>query len=268
MCPLVKDKMNTSDTILPALTLVWMLVVLPVQHTAHATNVKKHIEQPVEQALEIEQKTQSSQVSWRDEKFKKSQELETLEKKLARLKAQKNQEVATNETLKKKVAEKKQELGEIDRLQGQITPFITGLLEKLAKLNAHDLPFLAEERTKRLSALTALNADLEAPVSEKFRKLMEALLIEAEYGQTIEVYQQTIHLDGEETLVNIFRLGRLRLFYQTLDKQQCGFFNTARKSWHPLPGTYLKTLQAAIDMGSKRKPVEILDLPLGRLVTR
>jgi hypothetical protein len=97
---------------------------------------------------------------------------------------------------------------------------------------------------------------------------MEALLVETEYGTTIEVYQQTIPLSGEETLVNIFRLGRLRLFYQTLDKQECGFFNPAQKVWEPLGNTHLKTIQAAIDMGLKRKPVEILTLPIGRIVVQ
>jgi len=65
--------------------------------------------------------------------------------------------------------------------------------------------------------------------------------------------QITPFLAGEDTLVNIFRLGRLRLFDQTLDKQACG-------SWLPLPKAYLKTVQAAVDMGSKRNPLALLDL--------
>jgi len=35
-----------------------------------------------------------------------------------------------------------------------------------------------------------------------------------------------------------------------------------------LEDTYLKTIQAAIDMGLKGKPVEILTLPLGRIMVQ
>jgi hypothetical protein len=84
----------------------------------------------------------------------------------------------------------------------------------------------------------------------------------------VEVYQQTIDLYRQDTLVNIFRLGRISLFYQTLDKQHCGVYNIAKNDWETLGNDYLQAIQDAVDMGSKRKPVEILDLPLGRIAVQ
>jgi hypothetical protein len=97
---------------------------------------------------------------------------------------------------------------------------------------------------------------------------MEALLVEAEYGSTIEVYQQTIDVDGAPSLVNVFRLGRISLFYQTLDQKRCGFYDVAATGWRPLPTAFNRCIQTAIEIGAKRRPVELLTLPLGRMAGR
>ncbi len=233
-----------------------------------AGNVEKQIETPVHRAVQIDQKTQAEQFRWRDEKEKKTKIFDDLETEIKALEAQKERQTDQKQALTARVNRKKQELSDIAQISAQISPFLDQLLERVQDLFHRDLPFLQEERTKRIDALAALSHDPEVPVSERFRKIMETLMVEAEYGQTVEVYQQTINLSGQDTLVNIFRLGRMNLFYQTLDKQHCGGYNTAQKYWEPLDNGYLKDIQAAVDMGSKRKPVEILDLPLGRIAVQ
>ncbi|WP_462267528.1 DUF3450 domain-containing protein [Desulfobacter sp.] len=247
---------------------IFLLLTMSWSYDALAEKVEKEIEAPVHEAVGIEQKTQAREVNWRTEKEKKRLAFEALEKELAMLEKERNTEAARRTALIANISRKMKQLEDIAEIEGRMSPFLCELLDKIKTLNARDLPFLQEERQKRIQALEELNTNPQVPVSEKFRKMMEALLVETEYGTTIEVYQQTIPLSGEETLVNIFRLGRLRLFYQTLDKQQCGFFNPAQKVWEPLEDTYLKTIQAAIDMGLKRKPVEILTLPLGRIMVQ
>lgn len=247
---------------------VFLLLTMSWSYDALAGNVKKEIQTPVHEAVGIEQKTQAREVNWRTEKEKKTLVFEALEKELAMLEKELNTEAARRTALISSIIRKTKQIEDLAEIEGQMSPFLYDLLDKIKEINARDLPFLQEERQKRIQALEELNANPQVPVSEKFRKLMEALLVETEYGTTIEVYQQTIPLSGEETLVNIFRLGRLRLFYQTLDKQECGFFNPAQKVWEPLGNTHLKTIQAAIDMGLKRKPVEILTLPIGRIVVQ
>lgn len=91
---------------------------------------------------------------------------------------------------------------------------IAALIKELHDFVAADQPFSARSGT-RLTRLVELRDDPEVPVSEKFRKVLEALLVETEYGNTIEVYQETINTGGGEMLVDIFRLGRVGLFYQS-----------------------------------------------------
>jgi len=248
------------------LTLTWLLAAPLWSGPARAANVEKEIEAPVHKAVRIEQKTQADQAKWRQERDKKILRLEALERQVEALEAEAAARTERRDMLTAKIAEKQLQLDAINQIKERISPFLDQLLERIKVMREQDLPFLAGERDKRISSLETLGKDPGIPVSEKFRKLMEALMVEAEYGQTVEVTQQTVALAGEDTLVNIFRLGRLRLFYQTLDKTECGFFNPAEKAWEPLDKTYGKAIQAAIDMGSKRKPVELLDLPLGRMV--
>lgn len=248
--------------------LICVLTVLARPWPGRAGNVEKQIEAPVHKAVQIEQTTQAAKSQWRDEREKKTKRFEDLETQIKALEAQRARQTDQQKALTAKVDQKKQQLSDIAQISAQISPFLDQLLEQVQALFHRDLPFLQEERTKRLGAIEALAHDPKVPVSERFRKIMEALMVEAEYGQTIEVYQQTIDLSGQDTLVNIFRLGRLSLFYQTLDKQHGGAYNIARKDWEPLENYYLKDIQEAVDMGSKRKPVEILDLPLGRIAVQ
>jgi hypothetical protein len=101
----------------------------------------------------------------------------------------------------------------------QIELFLNEQLGRLEVLVAIDLQFLPTERQQRLESLDAQMADTETVISEKLRKTMEALFVEAEYGDTIEVYQETIAIDGQPILVEIFRLGRMVLFYQNPGSQ-------------------------------------------------
>lgn len=250
------------------LTLTWMLAAPFWSAPARAANVEKEIEAPVHKAVGIEQATQKDQAKWRQKRQQKMLRLEALEKEVAALETEAAAKTERRDILTAKINETQQELEAINQIKERITPFLDALLERTKALKDRDLPFLEAERDSRLSRLSALNKDPGVPVSEKFRRLMEAVMVEAEYGQTMEVTQQTIALSGEPTLVNVFRLGRLRLFYQTLDKQTCGYYNLAEQEWQPLDRRYLKSIQAAIDMGSKRKPVEILDLPIGRMVVQ
>ena len=127
------------------------------------------------------------------------------------------------------------------------------------------LPFLEEERTTRIEKLGVMLEDPDVTVSEKFRKLMEAVQIEAEYGNTIEVYPQQIILGGKEIQTHIFRLGRISLFCQSLDQKTCGFFDLSENQWKILPKKYNRDIHTAIEIGSKRRPADLVDLPLGRI---
>jgi lipopolysaccharide biosynthesis regulator YciM len=84
-------------------------------------------------------------------------------------------------------------------------------LEQFVNLDA---PFSLNERLKRVTQVRATLLDPRVTASEQVRQVLEAYNIEREYGRTIETYEDSIVLDGEEKVVNILRIGRLALMYQ------------------------------------------------------
>ncbi len=250
---------------------VFVLVLAGMVNTGslcrgQAARLPQKIVGPVDQAISIRQETQKKEEKWRLEKERLAARYSILEKRLARLESRRDELRSKVSAARRRISAKQKQLNDIRQISDQIIPCLKELHRQLKQMVADDLPFLPAERQRRLEGLDRLLEDPDAAAGEKFRKLMEALLVEAEYGTTIEVYQQSIPIDGQQRLVNIFRLGRIALFFQSLDGQTCGFFNVAANNWQLLPAKYNRSLAAAIDMGAKRRPVDMVTLPLGRLV--
>jgi Protein of unknown function (DUF3450) len=251
-----------------ALLIFWAvlsMVAVPPSCPAQESGIAGRVEKPVAESIRIRQATQKSEETWRDEKQKEVARLEALEREAQQLEARKKELTEKTAATETRIHEKEKQLADIGQIQADIMPLMEAQVEQLRQYLAEDLPFLPQERRQRIERLEKLQSDPEIAVSEKFRKVMEALQVEAEYGNTIEVYQQTICVSGRDLLSNIFRLGRMALFYQSLDQKACGFFDVAASAWKPLPSAFNPNLQAAIEIGAKQRPVEMLVLPLGRI---
>jgi len=223
------------------------------------------VEKPLKESIHTRQKSQLELDQWEEARLKLQAQYDalTLEndgltKHVATLKKQEVTQKALNVSLALQERESR-------RISEEIGPFSEVLFSRLENFIAADAPFLKEERKQRLGRLRKVLDDPEVGVAEKFRKVMEAVFIEAEYGNTIEVYQEKIQLGQDEILGDIFRLGRISLFFLSLDQKSAAYFNVADQKWMSLSGSYAPSIQAAIEMGSKRRPIELLCLPVGRL---
>jgi hypothetical protein len=250
---------------------VWMLASCFLFSFGMATNASEtvqRVEKPVRQSITTRQASQAAEEKWRLEKEQLSEQFEQLQAEQKQLQQQRQDLQAYNASTQSRIAAKEKQLTDIEQISIQIQPFLEEMLTLLKTQLSGGYPFLVQERQKRIDTLNHLMSDPEVSVSEKYRKVMEAFLVEAEYGTTIETYQESIAIDGQTMLVDIFRLGRLSLFYQSMDRKQCGFYNIAAHTWQALPSSHNPSIQSAIDIAAKRKPVEMLTLPLGRMVTQ
>jgi hypothetical protein len=147
-------------------------------------------------------------------------------------------------------------------LQRQIPPLARRMFEGLKQFIALDIPFRAGERTERLSFIqSALDNPVVSP-AEKLRQVLDGYAVESEYGRKIDTYKDTILIDDQERDVNILRIGRLVLAYQTSDLSETGIYNKESQSWEPLPGRYRNSIRDGIAMAKKVKTVDILELPV------
>lgn len=229
--------------------------------------VQDKIERPVQQAIDTRQATQKAEETWQKKRDKRMALLASLQQEQTRLGEEEARLREERAAHRERIAAKSRQLAAGEEIANQIAPYLEEVLVEIRDRIEADQPFLSDERQRRVTHLENLLADPGVTISEKFRKSVEALMVEAEYGRTIEVYQDTITVEGQSLLATIFRLGRIALFYQTLDQSQSGLFDVATGAWTPLPSSFDGALRTAIDIGAKRQPVEILRLPIGRMAT-
>ena len=85
-------------------------------------------------------------------------------------------------------------------------------------------------------------------------------------GKMIEAIEdETLNLNGAETQVTIFRLGRVRMFYMSIDQKQVGIFNERSGQWEALSEDMIKEFKVAFDMALAKRAAEIVELPLGAI---
>ena len=46
-----------------------------------------------------------------------------------------------------------------------------------------------------------------------------------EFGRKLDAYDETIVLEGQEVVVNILRVGRLGMFFQSKDERKTGYYD-------------------------------------------
>jgi len=122
-------------------------------------------------------------------------------------------------------------MDQVDVINRQIFPMMERMIDGLDQSVKVDVPFLMEERTKRINDLKELMSRSNVSVAEKFRKVMEAFQIENDYGSTIEYYEQSLTIDDSTRAFNMLRIGRIGLYFQSDDTKITGRWNNTTRAW-------------------------------------
>lgn len=150
------------------------------------------------------------------------------------------------------------QLVEMERTEREILPLMLRMFDGLEKLVAADLPFLQEERKERLENLRRLMANPETGVAEKYRRVLEAYQIEAEYGRNLGAERTQI---GERT-VDVLRVGRTGLYAMTLDGEETFYWDVASAKWMELDRKYQAAVKKGIRMARETMAADLLVLPM------
>ena len=77
----------------------------------------------------------------------------------------------------------------LEDLRRNLVPLMLDMQEALADFVQLDKPFLVDERAARVAALADLQGRADVNLAEKYRRLIEAYIIETEYGQSLEAWE-------------------------------------------------------------------------------
>ncbi|WP_320008070.1 DUF3450 domain-containing protein [Maridesulfovibrio sp.] len=236
-----------------------VLVTAPAMGSTQVTAVHEQ----ASKAVEIEAKAQNRYQDWTDLKEQNSDEIREMKATEAWLEFQNKKYSRYVKKQKEIIAELKRRKEEAKRIKMELEPFLETVVDQLELFVKSDLPFLTNERTNRIQFLRDSLDDYHLQLSEKLRRVFEALLVETEYGQNVSTSTQELMLNGTATQVTIFRLGRAALYYQTTDGSEVGIWDKNSNSWKTLAPAYALTLHRAKDMAERKRAVELLELPLG-----
>jgi hypothetical protein len=161
----------------------------------------------------------------------------------------------------KTVTDMRAQLAEIENTHREVLPLMEKMVTTLEQFVALDVPFLVEERAKRVAGLKDLMARADVTNSEKYRRILEAHQIELDYGRTLEAYEGTLGEAESKRTVQFVRVGRVALLYQTLDGKETGYWDAAGKSWVQ-DDSYAHDVKEALRVAKKQGAPDLLMLPV------
>lgn len=154
------------------------------------------------------------------------------------------------------------ELEEVEVVRQSVVPLMLEMVEVLERFIDLDQPMLRDERLARLEELKRNLTRSDVEIAERYRRIIEAYQIEAEYGQTIEAYEGPLLLEGRELTVDYLRVGRVGLYYLSLDRHTGGIWNPAEHGWTTLSDSELDALDFAMRVARRQAPPNLVPLPL------
>ena len=153
------------------------------------------------------------------------------------------------------------QLGEIERTERELLPLMLRMQQGLEQVVAADLPFLQQERRDRIDGIKRLMADPSASNADRFKRILEAYQIEAEYGRTLGAERSTV----DERAVDVLRVGRTALFYLSVDGRDAGWWNAQTQHWEPLDGGAIASIRRGLRMARETLAPDLLRLPMPTL---
>jgi hypothetical protein len=159
------------------------------------------------------------------------------------------------------VAGFRSEIDSVELIVREVTPLMLSMIDALEDFVELDVPFLGEERERRLAELRQLMKRSDVTDAERYRRILEAYQIENEYGRTIETQQGELELDGRSRQVEFLRIGRIIYLYQTLDGSETGVWDHENGRWTESPESRA-AVHKGIRIARKQTAPDLLRLPV------
>jgi hypothetical protein len=154
---------------------------------------------------------------------------------------------------------KLQKLSELDQ---RLNDILSDAVSALKRGIDNGPPFLLDERRGRIERLEKLVGDPAADMAEKYRRVLEAYRVELDYARSVEAYRAVLRIGNDERLVDFLSVGRLALYYQTLDGHESGIWRNDQRRWQRLSGEENEAIVRGLRAARKLEPPQLMVLPL------
>ncbi|MCL7421549.1 MAG: DUF3450 domain-containing protein [Methylobacter sp.] len=170
------------------------------------------------------------------------------------------QAISQAATVPAEAADKARLLQTLTQLEPQVRSLLVSAVTALKQGIENGPPFLIEERRGRIERLEKLLRDTNADLAEQFRRVMDAYRVELDYAKTVDAYRGLLKSGKEERLVDFLSIGRLALYYQTLDGYESGIWREDTRQ--RLSGEGNEAVAQGLRTARKLEPPQLIVLPL------
>ena len=225
----------------------------------------QQLDKVVDAGQEINQSASKSQLKvngYTEQVQTKLQQFNGVTKELDGLNVYNQQMQAQINNQVSELAQLAKSIEEVSVIERQISPLMARMISTLKDFVALDVPFLPEERNKRINDLDEMMSRADISVPEKFRRVLEAYQIEVDYGRTIEAYSGLLTVEGQQMDVDFLRVGRVSFVYQTRDGSRLGQWNADSSQWQELSQDYRLGVNKALRIARKQLAPDLIMVPL------
>ncbi|MEL6545079.1 MAG: DUF3450 domain-containing protein [Myxococcota bacterium] len=200
-----------------------------------------------------------------DQAFQMLQEYRELQRRIESLRTYNDQVAELVGNQKDEIASLEEQIEDAVLVGREITPLMLKMIDSLESFIELDVPFLIEERRKRIGRLRKMMTDPNITDSEKFRQVMEAYSIENNFGRTIEDY--SAELTGQDRTVNFLRIGRVVLIYMTVDGEEAGMWDQKAREWKQIDSAFFNEIRKGFRIAKKQAAPDLMRLPVAAPAT-
>ena len=172
-----------------------------------------------------------------------------------------DQLTAQLESQEAEMASIEKQLADIEVTNREVQPLMKQMTDALREFVSLDVPFLLDERMRRVNNLQSMIDRADVSISEKYRRILEAYQIELEYGRTLEAFEGLLREGDEARTVEFVRLGRVSLMYRTPDGKETGYWDAAQRKW-VVADEYAHDVQEALRVAQKQGAPDLLTVPV------
>ena len=156
------------------------------------------------------------------------------------------------------ITDLERQITEVADVLRNLLPMQYEMVDELGNFVSADIPFQRGERLDRVQRLRGFMDDPSIAPAERYRQIVEAYQLEADYGRFLTTWQGPLltHPLSDEPpaenapTVDYLLLGRVAFIYMTQDDGDAGIWNAEAGAWDPLPGSYRRDVRSAIRMAS------------------
>lgn len=156
----------------------------------------------------------------------------------------------------------KQQLADLKITQQRLLPLLRDMTSTLEQFIELDIPFQKKQRLASVQELSELLSRSQVGIAEKFRRVMELYQAENDMNYNLEVARESVTFAGQTLSVDVLRVGRSNVYWQTLDQQQSAIWSAVDKKWLLLEASQHLPLRQAIRVANKDSAPALLALPV------